>query len=348
VLKVLDRRFPGGLPDRFAYRAQQAWLLHFFLALHRRWGLLRQHSEDEIDPESLNAIWRRYSALLERDLLNVRERLYPRELLFEIPLLSYLRKLPRLAKNAPSVMLRRIARDFIDLPKEVDLSSFPPYYRQNFHWQTDGYLSQRSADLYDIGVEMLFVGTADVMRRQVIPPITWFLREQGTPSARLLDVGCGTGRTLVQLAAAHPALDMIGVDLSPYYVEVARDALSRAPNAQLLALNAEDLPFKDGFFDIATSVFTFHELPRSVRRRVVDEMKRVLRPGGLLVIEDSAQKHDGIELDYFMSRFSSEFHEPYYDDYVRDSLEALLADRGFAVDRVEPAFVSKLVVARKP
>src|SRR5205823_10310196 len=138
----------------------------------------------------------RYSALLERDIANVRERLYPRQLLFEIPLRTYMRMLPRLWKNAPSVMLRRIARDFMDLPKDVDLSRFPPYYRQNFHWQTDGYLSRQSAELYDLGVEMLFFGTADVMRRQIIPPVTRFLREHPA-GARLIDVGCGTGRTLM-------------------------------------------------------------------------------------------------------------------------------------------------------
>src|SRR5690606_33839699 len=95
-----------------------------------------------------------------------------------------------------------------------DMSRYPPYYRRNFHWQTDGYFSERSAELYDLGVEILFRGTADIMRRQVIPPITRFLR--GTDSGarvgarpgdvRLLDIACGTGRTLKQLAVAHPEL----------------------------------------------------------------------------------------------------------------------------------------------
>ena len=44
---------------------------------------------------------------------------------------------------------------------------YPDYYLRNFHYQTDGYLSERSAALYDFQVEVLFNGGADVMRRQV-------------------------------------------------------------------------------------------------------------------------------------------------------------------------------------
>src|SRR5262249_53948319 len=156
--------------------------------------------------------------------------------LFEIPLGSYLKMLPRLIKNAPVVMGRRLAREFMDLPPNIDLEKYPSYYRQNFHWQTDGYLSSSSAALYDVAVEMLFFGMADVMRRQVIPPITRFLREQG-PRARALELGCGTGRTAAQIATAHPTLHLIGADLSPYYVEHARANAPRGPNVSFLEAN---------------------------------------------------------------------------------------------------------------
>src|SRR6185295_7707451 len=102
----------------------------------------------------------------------------------------------------------------------------PAYYRRNFHWQTDGYLSRRSAELYDVGVELLFLGTADVMRRQIIPPIARHLAEHGSPRARLLDVATGTGSALRQLALVCPELRYYGLDLSPYYIELARERLS--------------------------------------------------------------------------------------------------------------------------
>src|SRR4029079_18388025 len=114
----------------------------------------------------------RFEALMARDLANVEAGLYPRRLLFQMPVATYARLLPALLGDLPRVAERARRRDFRDLPAEVDLEVYPPYYRRNFHWQTDGYLSRRSAELYYLGVELLFGGTADVMRRQVIPPIS--------------------------------------------------------------------------------------------------------------------------------------------------------------------------------
>src|SRR5690606_15975129 len=148
---------------------------------------------------------------------------------------------------------------------DAEPERYPPYYQRNFHWQTDGYLSRRSAAIYDLGVEWLFLGTADIMRRQIIPPITRFVAERGDPRARLCDVGCGTGRTLAQIAAAHPKLRLFGIDISPYYLTAARELLADQPDASFLVENAETLPLQDDTFDIVTSVFVFHELPKDAR-----------------------------------------------------------------------------------
>jgi len=112
--------------------------------------------------------------------------------------------------------------------------------------------------------------------------------------------------------------------------------------------NGEALPWQDGTFDAVTSVYMFHELPRNARRNVVREMLRVLRPGGLLVLEDSAQYAESPELAGVLDQFPAEFHEPFYADYLEDDLAALLAREGFVVETTEPVLVSKLVIARKP
>jgi ubiquinone/menaquinone biosynthesis C-methylase UbiE len=256
------------------------------------------------------------------------------------------RRLPRLLRDVPGVMRRQRAGNFREIPA-VDKSQFPAYYRRNFHWQTDGYFSEHSAEVYDLGVELLFRGTADVMRRQVIPPISRFLLAHG-PGLRLLDVACGTGRTLRMLATAQPSLQLTGVDLSPAYIEVARRQLADLPALTLVADNAEALPWPDASFDIATSVFLFHELPRNARRNVIRELFRVVRPGGLVVLEDSAQLADSGTLGDVLHGFPREFHEPFFDDYLEDDLAAVLRAAGFAVDRVERALVAKVVVAHKP
>ncbi|MBA3451553.1 MAG: SAM-dependent methyltransferase, partial [Deltaproteobacteria bacterium] len=149
-----------------------------------------------VTPAEMRCLLRRRTELHDRDLANVEADLYPRELLFDIPVRRYLRSLPRLMRDTPSVVRRMRRQDYQDIPP-VDKDRYPAYYRRNFHWQTDGYFSDHSAEMYELGVELLFRGTADVMRRQIIPPITRFVREVGgAKHVRLLDVACGTGRTL--------------------------------------------------------------------------------------------------------------------------------------------------------
>jgi ubiquinone/menaquinone biosynthesis C-methylase UbiE len=299
------------------------------------------------DAESARSLRRRLEELFERDLTNVEEGLYPRKLLFSVPVSTYAVQLPQLFADFPRTMLRRRKERWRDLPNEA--RDYPPYFRRTFHWQTDGYLSRRSAKLYDVGVEFLFAGTADVMRRQVIPPVTRFLREEGgAKGKRLLDVACGTGRTLAQIAEAQPELKLYGLDLSPYYVQQARETLEHVHDVSLVAENAEKMPFADGVFDVVTSVYLFHELPKNARRRVLAEMHRVLRPGGLLVIEDSGQYAESSEISLFLERFPEDFHEPFFNDYLGDDLKAALEETGFEVREVDPIFVAKVVVARKP
>lgn len=333
--------------DRIAYRSQHLSFLINATVMQEAARFVTRTPRPKVAPDELRALLRRRNELHERDLANVDAGLYPRELLFDIPLRRYARAFPRLVRDTPRVVRRMRAGDFHDIP-DVDKQRYPAYYRRNFHWQTDGYFSEHSAEVYELGVELLFRGTADVMRRQIIPPITRFVREVGTAAnVRLLDVACGTGRTLHQIARTHPAMRLWGVDLSPAYVRIARKRLAHVAEVALAVENGERLPFADATFDITTSVYLFHELPRNARRNVVRELYRVLRPGGLVVIEDSAQLVESGEVESALREFPREFHEPFYEDYLEDDLAATLREAGFTVESVEPQLVAKVVVARK-
>ena len=332
--------------DRFAYRSQHFSFLLNATVMQEAARIIAQQRRPRFPVAQFRSLLRRRKALHARDLENVDAGLYPRELLFDIPTGRYLRALPRLIADLPSVMRRMRANDYKDIPV-VDKERYPAYYRRTFHWQTDGYFSEDSAEKYELGVELLFRGTADVMRRQVIPPITRYVREHGS-SIRLLDVACGTGRTLHQISLAHPELRLFGVDLSPAYVRLARKRLAEVGEAALAVENGEVLPFSDGAFDIATSVYLFHELPRNARRNVLREMLRVVKPGGLVVLEDSGQLVESGDIEGPLREFPRDFHEPFYADYLEDDLAEAMREVGFVVESVEPHLVAKVVVARRP
>lgn len=333
--------------DAVAYRAQHLGFLLGATALGASARLLTRTPRPDLTAE-LPILRARTEALFARDLANVDAGLYPRELLFQLPTATYLRRLPQLLRDAPRVIARKRRGDYHDLPA-VDRGRYPAYYRRTFHWQTDGYLSPHSAAVYDLGVELLFRGTADVMRRQVIPPISrWLASRPAGARVRVLDVACGTGRTLRQLATAHPDLAYHGVDLSVPYLQAARALLADVGEVTLAAENAEALPYADATFDVATSVYLFHELPRNARRRVMAELVRVVRPGGLIVLEDSAQHADSPELAAVLAGFPREFHEPFYADYLDDDLAAMATAAGAVDVTAEPILVAKLVTARRP
>lgn len=332
--------------DRIAYRSQHFSFLLNATMMQEAARVIARQPRPSFPLAQFRALLKRRKELHARDLANVEAGLYPRELLFDIPTRRYLRALPGLIADIPSVLRRMRANDYKDIPV-VDKERYPAYYRRTFHWQTDGYFSADSAEKYELGVELLFRGTADVMRRQVIPPITRYVREHGS-NIRLLDVACGTGRTLHQIARAHPAMRLFGVDLSPDYVRLARKRLADVAEVALAVENGESLPFADGAFDIATSVYLFHELPRNARRNVLREMLRVVKPGGLVILEDSGQIAESADIEGPLREFPREFHEPFYADYLEDDLAGALREVGFVVEAVESHLVAKVVIARRP
>jgi SAM-dependent methyltransferase len=106
------------------------------------------------------------------------------------------------------------------------------------------------------------------------------------------------------------------------------------------------MPFAEGEFDIVTCVYLFHELPPRVRRAVRHEIRRVLRPGGTLVLVDSLQTGDAPDYDALLDSFPHLFHEPYYASYLREDIDRLLAP-GFAPAGRFPAYLSKVLSYRR-
>ncbi|NJK48292.1 methyltransferase domain-containing protein [Candidatus Gracilibacteria bacterium] len=289
--------------------------------------------------------------LIETDWQDAENKIYPVSLLFENPWEDFFRYYPAVWLDMPKIWERVRNKEYQQFDPELDREGYPRYYLQNFHYQTDGYLSDWSANLYDLQVEILFNGTADLMRRRILKPLKEGLSNFAPQPMRVLDVACGTGRTLKMIRATLPKASLFGVDLSPSYLRKANLLLSENPGElpQLAQANAEELPYLDNYFHGVSNVFLFHELPAEARQRVIEECFRVIQPGGVFVICDSIQRSDSPEeFQVMMDNFPTIFHEPYYKHYVTDNLVERLEEAGFQDIKTENHFVSKYWVARKP
>ena len=107
---------------------------------------------------------------------------------------------------------------------------------------------------------------------------------KGTPT-RILDLACGTGDFAFALARRFPAAEIVGVDLTPAMLEIAR-AKNPSPRIRFMEGDACDLSSctPQAPFSLCSCAFGFRNFPD--RRRALREARRLLEPGGeLLVLE---------------------------------------------------------------
>ncbi len=100
---------------------------------------------------------------------------------------------------------------------------------------------------------------------------------------RVLDVGCGTGRGVVDFA--NEAAFAAGADASLDMLTCAASKSNAEKPPGFSVAYAQQLPFKAESFDVITSLNFLHLFSLEAQRLMISEMKRVLRPGGILVLE---------------------------------------------------------------
>jgi ubiquinone/menaquinone biosynthesis C-methylase UbiE len=338
-----------GTADRIAYRLRHRARATWYYAHLYATGRIAGHEEEEAEASSTDdraALQERMRDLYRRDWRNIEAGLYLPPEGFDGPG-ALLAKSRLYFRDLKAIHRRRRDRAVREVATADARARYPGYYLQNFHFQTDGYLSPHSARLYDFQVETLFSGAAQTMRRQALAPLSRFFADRGLRDARLLDVASGTGRLLCEVKANWPKLQVTALDLSADYLATARDGLAAWTRAGFVQANAEAMPLADASQDAVTAVFLFHELPRRARVNVAREIGRVLRPGGLFVLIDSIQLGDAAELDRHIEKFPRDFHEPYYADYARADLAALFGDAGLRLLESDLAVLAKVMVFEK-
>ncbi|NNG16684.1 MAG: methyltransferase domain-containing protein [Gemmatimonadales bacterium] len=172
----------------------------------------------------------------------------------------------------------------------------------------------RIGGLYDLAVKLLPVWRNWI--RHALPHIT---------GGRVLEVSFGTGYLLAQYAGRF---ETHGLELNARMVTIAKRNLQvRHQSAELLRGTVEDLPYRDAFFDTVVSTMAFSGYPDGAR--AMSELRRVLRPGGRLVLMDVNYPGDRNWLGMRLTRMWQRV-----GDLIRD-MDKLLQVAGFQYSDTE-------------
>ncbi|MGD0142306.1 MAG: class I SAM-dependent methyltransferase [Rhizomicrobium sp.] len=335
--------------ERWTYAAAQTARVAFYGAHYLAARVIARDAFTTIEKPlhpipSLGAMLKSMRALFARDWANVEEGLYPAPFDWKRDMRRAMASV-RFLTDIPRVAARRKRHGHSDVGGKGE--GLPRYYRQNFHFQTDGYLSARSAQLYDFQVEALFGGTADAMRRRAYVPLARALETRNAKQTTLLDIGAGTGQFLRFVKSVQPDLKTIALDLSEPYLARARRALKGGRPTRFIEAAAEAMPLADKSVDMAVSIFLFHELPPKVRVATAREIARVLKPGGLFVLADTIQYGDMPEFEGLIDVFPELLHEPFYSSFAKSDLDALFGKVGLERVERDVAYLTKVTVFRK-
>mmetsp|Transcript_7827 Transcript_7827/g.15682 ORF Transcript_7827/g.15682 Transcript_7827/m.15682 type:complete len:462 (-) Transcript_7827:120-1505(-) len=237
--------------------------------------------------------------------------------------------------------------------------SFPDYYTKSFHAYSEGNLS------YDAAIEQELASRAigarnfpkfgeageDVFRgafdKALIELGACVDSRNNKQDAIIVDFGCGTGTSTRRLAQQYPqANKLIGIDLSPYFIDVGNTLLSLGPNAitgsngvdsanngknqgwittiqpdariELRQGDMADSQLPSNSASVVNLSLVMHELPTNIAKQVVLEAYRILKPGGQLWVSEmdfespayKAQRENALLFSLLRAT------EPYLDEYA--------------------------------
>jgi len=213
--------------------------------------------------------------------------------------------------------------------------TYPDYYRRSFHAYEEGNLSWDAALEVEVAAYAVHAGIWPNAGAQGDPKLRLsyheVLKTQIPQEPKdVLDLGCSVGMSTFALQEVYPQAKITGMDLSPYFLAVARyRAQQRLAQIDWLHAAAESTGLPASSFDLVSTFLMCHELPQSATRQIFGEARRLLRPGGYIAIMDmNPQSEIYAKMPpYILTLLKST--EPYLDDYFALDIQQALVEAGF-------------------
>jgi ubiquinone/menaquinone biosynthesis C-methylase UbiE len=174
------------------------------------------------------------------------------------------------------------------------------------------------------------------------PGIVQYLKKKGLIKGDVLDYGCGTGHLLEQMVKIE-GVNFYGLDFSADSIAATRETTQNNPNLKQLVV-AVDLPsaYKDASFDTITLIETIEHLQDDKLHETLNELYRLLKPGGKLFITTPFNEDLDRNL-HFCPFCTTEFHHiQHMQSYTAERLSGLLRQHNFSVDYCNNINIEKL------
>jgi demethylmenaquinone methyltransferase/2-methoxy-6-polyprenyl-1,4-benzoquinol methylase len=164
----------------------------------------------------------------------------------------------------------------------------------------------------------------------------------------ILDVCVGTANGSLVVARANHRNDIIGIDLSPDMLAVARKKTMTqgTKNLVLFQMDAMKMAFRDRSFHIAMISFGLHELPFHLMIKILHEMFRVLKDEGKLYIVDYRQENGFIKKMIFKI-YLRIFEPNHMEEFLEYDWEGILGEIGFRMAGTKKCLFSQVITASK-
>lgn len=136
---------------------------------------------------------------------------------------------------------------------------------------------------YDRGIYLLTLGKIN----KVYDHLSSYIKE----GQKVLDIGCGTGALTIK--AAKKGAQVKGIDVNPQMLEIARKKMEKenlTKNVELQEMGVAELGSEESeSYDVVMSGLTFSELTQDELNYTLKEIKRILKPGGILLVADEVR-----------------------------------------------------------
>lgn len=238
-------------------------------------------------------------------------------------------------------MLWRAASDAVrsqpDAPRPVQAGAqvildpelpLPSWYTDwDIHIQPGGVWSDaRAASVYELGAKLVMLGANDDYKFHRL------FVETAIPDrdyARIVDLGCGFGKSTWPFKAKFPQAEVVGVDLAAPCLSLAgQRAAERKLDIEFRQANATHTGLDGASADLVTSTMFVHEIPTDVLPAVFAESARLLRPGGSLRFLDFQRTGDAFR-DFAMVEHGQRNNEPYLPPMMASDLVEMARRAGF-------------------